>query len=141
MKARSMTGAPLAIEARPTVVVFFASWCGPCRAELANLGRLHEKHPGVRIIGLNSYEDFRDYSDTQQLRAFLDSNAPWMTEVVSADEAMLIDFGRVPRIPTLLVFDASGKISAEFRRDQRRPPSYEELESAVTNAAKAAKAL
>ncbi|MGM9485538.1 DsbE family thiol:disulfide interchange protein [Roseateles sp. NT4] len=41
------------------VLNVFASWCGPCRAELPVLGQLAEQG-GVRIVGL-------DYRDTPEL--------------------------------------------------------------------------
>lgn len=137
MTAMQIDGTQVERQARPTVIVFFASWCGPCRRELADLGEIHTRYPDLRVIGLSSYEDFRDYSDQHKLQAFLSEHAPWMVEVVRADAQLLADFGMVPRIPTLLIYDAQGRIRTEFRRDQRHPPSRDELEAAIIAASQA----
>lgn len=121
-------------EHAATVVVVFASWCGPCRHELALLSEIRERQPKVRIIGLNAYEDWGELSDEQRLRAFLGENAPWL-QVVHADDTMLEAFGGVPKIPTLFVYDQQGRQVVAFRRNKRTPPTRDELESAISRAA------
>lgn len=136
MESTAIDGTALAPEARPTALVVFASWCGPCRNELAALGEIREKFPTLRIIGINAYEDYGDRSDEERLRVFLGANAPWLTQIVHATPALLRDFGKVPKIPTLFVYDGAGEVVAEFRRNQRQPPSHEELEAAIASAVK-----
>ncbi len=134
MRARTIHGTTIAPEERPTAVVVFASWCGPCRSELATLGELRQKYPTLRVIGINAYETYERRSDKFRLRNFLDANAPWLTQVVHADVALLRGFGNVPNIPTLFVYDKSGGVVAEFRRNKRSPPTHEELEAAIRTA-------
>jgi thiol-disulfide isomerase/thioredoxin len=131
MGSKTIDGAVLAAETRPTALVVFASWCGPCRQELAALGEIRQKFPTLRIIGLNAYEDYDQRSDEERLRNFLGENAPWMTQIVHADSALLRGFGNVPNIPTLFVYDDKGGVVAEFRRNRRAPPSHQELEAAI----------
>jgi thiol-disulfide isomerase/thioredoxin len=38
---------------QPLVVNFFASWCAPCRAELPDLERVHQRNQGVTFLGIN----------------------------------------------------------------------------------------
>lgn len=131
-----MNGAKLNLEGSDaTVVVVFASWCGPCRKELAVLSELRETRPNVRIIGLNAYEEFDSFSDEKKLRAFLAENAPWLT-VVRDDGTLLKTFGGVPKIPTLFVYDRAGKVVFEFRRNKRPPPDRRELAAAIDSAVK-----
>lgn len=134
MRAQTIDGTPVGEDRRATALVVFASWCGPCRQELADLGALRKKYPALRVIGLNAYEEYNEFSDELRLRKYIADNAPWLTQIVHADAAMLTSFGKVPKIPTLFVYDEAGTVVAEFRRDKRPPPSHEELETAIARA-------
>lgn len=54
-------------EGDPLVVNFFASWCGPCRAELPDFERVHRANiDNVRFVGIN--HDFEE----QTWRSFVE---------------------------------------------------------------------
>jgi thiol-disulfide isomerase/thioredoxin len=110
----------------PVVAVVFASWCGHCRDELAMLSEVHAERPALRIVGLNAYEDWEGASDAATLAAYLAEHAPWLP-VVRADDAMLAALGGVPKIPSLFVFSADGRLVEAYRRHERRAPAKDEL--------------
>ncbi|MBL4634373.1 MAG: hypothetical protein JKY56_10905, partial [Kofleriaceae bacterium] len=97
-------------------------------------GRLRLAHPSLRIIGVNAYEDFQGISNEGKLKRYIADNAPWLTEIVSADSKMLADFGGIPKIPSLFLYDADGRVVEEYRRNKRPAPSPEELDAAIARA-------
>ncbi len=117
-------------EDRPTCLVVFASWCGPCRHELEVLGSLRPKYPGVRFIGLNAYEAWGERSNNKQLRAFLATNAPWL-EVTSAPPSLLKALGGVPHIPATFFYNRKGVLVRSFRRTTAPLPTKEQLGTAL----------
>lgn len=126
-----IVGEKAGVEA--TAVVVFASWCSPCRKELAMLGELRGERPGLRVIGVNYYEEFDDLSDEAKLRAFIAGTAPWL-QVVRADQALFTALGRPSKIPTVFLFNGEGALIERYLRAERAPPTREELERALTDA-------
>lgn len=133
----TLDGAPARVTGRTdvdaTVVVFFATWCQPCRKELGLLGELRARYPRVHVVGLNAYEEWGQLSDQARMRRFLAEAAPWLEVVPQADD-LLAAFGGVPKIPTLLVYDRRGQVVVEFRRAVRPPPDLAELDAALAAA-------
>lgn len=115
-------------DMQATAVVVFASWCGPCRHELAVLGELVQEEPRLRVIGVNAYEEYEDRSSEDQLRAFLATAAPWL-QVVRASESLLDALGHPTKIPTMFLFDGQGKLVQAYLRADRIPPDKAELQA------------
>lgn len=134
MAANTIEGVPLPTRKAAVALVVFASWCGHCKKELSELGQLRQNHPNLRIIGVNAYEDFQGISNRDKLNSYIADNAPWLTEIVPADSTLLADFGGIPKIPTLFLYDAQGGVVEEYRRNIRPAPSPEELEAAIVRA-------
>ncbi len=113
-----------------TVVVFFATWCEPCRKELQILHQLRDQYPRLRVVGINFFEEWEDLSDDRHLRAFLSVWAPWL-RVVHGDPELVASFGGVRQIPAMFIFNDQGKLVRSFRKSQRALPSKGEITTAV----------
>src|SRR5580692_11487127 len=70
LKAKDLNGKELSLEAYKGKVVllnFWATWCGPCRAEIPSLIRIQEAYKDrLQIIGMDVDDD-----DQEQLREFV----------------------------------------------------------------------
>lgn len=106
-------GEPVAIPSTsgPTVVEFWASWCGPCRAAFPHLSALQRKYKdsGLRVVGV-CLED-----DSPQTRHFVErqgSNMDYTVVVDSGGQASqgLMGAAGVSGIPHAFVVDARGVV-------------------------------
>jgi len=112
---------------RATIAVVFASWCGHCRAEIAELARVIGRDD-VRVVGINfrQHEAYDDRGDLAAVRAYVVREAPWL-EVVPAGDDLWGALGAPPKIPVLLVYDAGGVLRAAYDRRDRSMPDAREL--------------
>lgn len=121
---------PLAAEQQATVAVVFASWCHPCRRQLAILEKLQAERPEVRVVAINAYEDYGARSDLDRMRAYVKEHAAGL-RVVRAEQQLLAAYGGVPKIPSVFVYDRRGALAHEFRRSQVEPPTRAQLDQAL----------
>ena len=104
------TGKPFSLaaeaKARPLVLDFWATWCGPCQAELPHLETLSRKYQGrVAFYGVNS-------SDPPKIAAaYARQNNLTFPMLSDADHHVAFQYG-VDTIPLLLVVDTQGKVRA-----------------------------
>src|SRR5580698_10795315 len=106
-KLTSLDGKPLtlaALQGKVVLLNFWATWCGPCRAEIPDLVALQERYDGrLQIIGLNVDDE---EADIQQYVKETKINYP----VAMTSNEVRRQFGGIPALPTSFVLDTEGRV-------------------------------
>ncbi len=90
---------------KPLIINVWASWCGPCRAEMSSLDRLAWLEVGrhFRIIGISTDDD------PAQARAWLQSSNATINQFIDHQLQMETMLG-ASRIPLTVLVDAQGRV-------------------------------
>jgi thiol-disulfide isomerase/thioredoxin len=136
-KLRSLEGQPLVIEGvqpdgrkfstaswkgKVVLVDFWATWCGPCMAEMPSVKKAYADHhtKGLEIIGVSCDRD------VEELKAFQAKNpdAPWpqLFDPSKPGWHPLAEQFGVSGIPTMFLIDRKGTVRTVKGRE-----SYQEL--------------
>jgi thiol-disulfide isomerase/thioredoxin len=103
-----LDGRPLSLsEAKGKIVLlnFWATWCGPCRAEIPDLVDLQKRYSDkLEIIALATDED-----DPDEVRRFI-LQAGINYRVAMVSDEIRRDYGGVAALPTSFVIDPQGRI-------------------------------
>ncbi len=87
----------------PTVINFWATWCGPCIFELPMLGELQRKYPEVQFIAVNMGENI------ETVRAWLVDNPISLSIALDPDQTTVRRY-RVRGAPSTFFVDREGII-------------------------------
>lgn len=106
LKLHDLSGRTLDTEqlsGRTVLVEFWATWCPPCRSTLAWVSELKRQYGEKLVILALAVESSED-----QVRSVASSLNPDLTVAVT-DAATAEAFGNITSVPTLFLFDRSGK--------------------------------
>jgi thiol-disulfide isomerase/thioredoxin len=108
LAAKDLNGKEVNLDAYKGKVVllnFWATWCGPCRAEIPSLVRMQEAYKEhLQIIGMDVDDD-----DEERLRAFVKDrgiNYP----VAMTSLPVRLAYGGIAALPTMFVINQEGKV-------------------------------
>lgn len=96
------------VQAKVKIIDFWASWCGPCRAENPHVKKLYEKYQpaGLEIIGISL-----DSKKDKWINAIRQDNLPWIhLSDLKAWESPLVKMFGIQGIPFVLVLDKDNRI-------------------------------
>ncbi len=93
------------LRGKPVWVNFWASWCGPCKAEMPEMKQRYAKYKdkGLTILGVD------DKEDNATVKQFTELNGYNWTFVIDGDGSVLQQYV-VSGIPTHLFLDKNGVI-------------------------------
>lgn len=107
-KLKDLGGKDLSLEAFHGKVIllnFWATWCGPCRAEIPELIALQNRYKErLQIIGLVVDDD--DENEIRKVIASEGMNYP----VALADTETRFAYGGIAALPTVFVINADGRV-------------------------------
>ena len=86
------------------VVVFFATWCGPCKLEVPHLKELREAYPQDKLAILSISNEKQDI-----VKAFVNEHGINYTVLLNPDK-LAAPFGEVTSIPSSFFIDPEGNI-------------------------------
>ena len=106
------------------IVNFWATWCGPCVAEIPEFQAFHEEYgdQGVKVIGIAL-----DEQGAEIVRPFVEEHNMTYLTLIDTQGKSAANFGGVYGIPTTFIVDRDGTV----QRKHVGRMSYENLESAV----------
>src|SRR5712664_4685840 len=119
---QDIDGKPLSssqLRGKGTLPNFWATWCGPCRAEIPDLIELQKKYKDrLQILGLVVDDD--DLDAIKKFATRFGINYP----VALATNDIRIQYGGIPALPTSFVLDSEGRV-VQKHEGLRDPVLYE----------------
>jgi len=110
ISGRLVDGAPVntgALKGKVVLVDFWATWCGPCKAELPNVLANYEKYHsrGFEVIGVSCDQD------KDALTKFIaDEKLPWPIVFQNPGDPSMANYYGITGIPTAILTNKKGEV-------------------------------
>ncbi len=94
---------------KPLIVNVWASWCGPCRAEMGSLEKLFWRYEGKKfaMIGIST-DDYRERAE-----AFLKKSPSSFSHFIDS-RLLLENMLGANRLPLTVLVDANGRVVGKY---------------------------
>lgn len=96
------------------ILDFWASWCGPCRAEMPNVKEIYAKHhgDGLEILGVSLDDDAAKWQ-----KCIEDLDLPWYhVSALKGWDCPVAAYFKVTGVPAMFILDPDGVIIAQNLR-------------------------
>ena len=95
------------LDGKVAVLNFWATWCGPCLAEIPSLVYVQETYgpQGVEVVGISIDHD------EEGLRRFVAEKALNYKVVIDDDFSVMSQFVNVRGVPVTIILDREGRIA------------------------------
>lgn len=104
LPASAHAGTLAALKGQPVLLVFFASWCGPCLREIPHLNDLQAHRPDIRLLALST-------ESKDKVQDVIGRYSPGYSVGRDIDRRAYDAFG-VASYPTSFLIDGSGIVRA-----------------------------
>ena len=98
-----------AMGGRVVLIDFWATWCGPCNAELPHIKKIAKEFAGQPLVIISVSWD----SDDTKWKDFINKNEMTWVQYRDADHSLSNSFG-INAIPHYFTIDADGVLTAEM---------------------------
>lgn len=93
---------------KATLIVFWASWCSPCRKEIPALKAFYSqsKDKGISIVSISVDQNINAWK-----KAVKEEKMPW-TNIANlpSDDQQIMDFFGIKSVPTMFLLDKDNQI-------------------------------
>ena len=104
LPAAALSGTLAALKGQPVLLVFFASWCGPCLREIPHLNDLQAHRPDLRLLALST-------ESKDKIQDVIGRYSPGYSVGRDIDRKAYDAYG-VASYPTSFLIDGSGIVRA-----------------------------